>query len=64
MVERKFGLALTALLPHVGDTIRISGRGKQRKVDAFGNELQLAANAKGGHTYKLHNDFVEFVTTR
>ena len=58
MVERKFGLALTALLPHVGDTIRISGRGKQRKVDAFGNELQLAANAKGGHTYKLHNDFV------
>jgi hypothetical protein len=58
MVERKLGLPLTALGGHVHDSIRISGRGMQRKVDAYGNQLQLAANAKGGHTYKLHNDTV------
>ena len=58
MVERKLGLPLTALRHHVDGHIRVSGRGRQRKVDAYGNQLQLATDAKGGHTYKLHNDTV------
>ena len=58
LIERKLGLPLTALRAHVNSSIRISGRGMQRKVDAYGNQLQLASAAKGGHTYKLHNDTV------
>ncbi len=58
LVERKLGLPLRALRAHVNDNIRISGGGRQRKVDAFGNQLQLAADAKGGHTPKLHSDTI------
>ena len=58
LVERKLGLPLRALRAHVNDNIRISWRGRQRKVDAYGNQLQLAADAKGGHTPKLHSDTV------
>ena len=58
LVERKLGLPLRALRAYVNDNIRISGRGRQRKVDAYGNQLQLAADAKGGNTPKLHNDTV------
>ena len=58
MIQRKLGLPLTALQLHLNERIQVHGRGKQRINDAFGNQLQLAANAKGGHTYKLHNDIV------
>ena len=58
MIQRKLGLPLTALQLHLHERIRVHGRGTQRINGAFGNQLQLAANAKGGHTYKLDNGIV------